>query len=354
MAADHTDRPLGLGVVGCGSLAYWTHLPLANRLRGARLVGAADPDDDARHRAKARIAAPIVPGLDELLELDGLDAVIVATPTHDHSATTERCLAAGKHVYVEKPIADSREQASRVGTEVQRSGRTLRVGFNRRLHPAFEQAKRAIQNDHIGTVRSISMRFCEPVAASEMPSWKAERATGGGVLLDLASHHVDLVRWLLDEEVARVRAHIRSRESDHDEAWLDLHTRGGVRANGFYSFLAGRSDTMDIIGSRATIRIDRHRTAATLQASRRIGYGVRNQRLPTTAATWAWRFARLTRPSVESSFQRALQQFVDECNGRSGRVLADFEDGRRNLEVLLAAEASALSEGAQPVSLPEL
>ena len=344
------SRPLGLGVAGCGNLSYWTHLPLAQRLRGARLVGAADPDADARRRAATRAKVPIVADLDDLLAMESVEAVLIVTPTHLHASTAVRCLEAGKHVYIEKPLASTSEDADRVRAAAQRSDRVLRVGFNRRLHPAFEQAKRAILDGRIGTVRSVTTRFCEPSVTADMAAWRRRRESGGGTLFDLASHHVDLVRWLLNDEIADVNAHIRSEESDHDEAWLELRTRKGVVATGFYSFRAGRSDTMDIVGSRATIRIDRHRTGARVQTSRRLGYGVRNTGLPTTRAIWQWRLARLVRPSLESSYRRSLQQFVAECQGHSERLLADVDDGRRNLEVLLAAETAAQND--RRVELP--
>ena len=68
----------------------------------------------------------------------------------------------------------------------------------------------------IGNVRAVQSTFCEPSTPEAMPAWKRNRATGGGVLLDLASHHIDLTRWFLSDEVVSATAWIGSAQTDQD------------------------------------------------------------------------------------------------------------------------------------------
>ena len=117
-----------------------------------------------------------------------------------------------------------------------------------------------------------------------MPAWKKHRATGGGVLLDLGSQHVDLLRWLLDDEIAGVAARITSDRSEQDTAWLRCTMARGAEAHGFFSFNAGRTDFVEVIGERGTIRVDRHRAAPVLQLARRpaTACGARSSRRAST------------------------------------------------------------------------
>ena len=88
---------------------------------------------------------------------------------------------AGKHVYLEKPIASSTADGARVVDAAARAGVTVMLGFNRRFHPLYEQARQLIQDGRLGDIRAVQTTFCEPAAPDAMPEWKRHRATGGGV-----------------------------------------------------------------------------------------------------------------------------------------------------------------------------
>ncbi|MEO7368276.1 MAG: Gfo/Idh/MocA family oxidoreductase, partial [Gemmatimonadaceae bacterium] len=188
-----SDR-VGVGVVGCGVIAYWVYLRLLSKMRDARLIVASDPSPAARARAEQVVKCPIVESADSVLEHPVVDAVVICAPTEFHADLTIAALASGKHVFVEKPIAIDAESSERVMTAVGRTDCIARVGFNRRRHPMFEQAKMLLADGAIGEVRAIQSAFCEPMVANEMSEWRRTRKRGGGVLLDLASHHFDLMR----------------------------------------------------------------------------------------------------------------------------------------------------------------
>ena len=165
---------------------------------------------------------------------------------------------------------------------------------------------------------------------------------GGGVLLDLASHHIDSLRWLLQDDIVSVESRVESRSTEGDEAWLRLSLRkSGAEVSGFYSFRAGRADTLEFLGERGTLRIDRFRSSPSLRLARRFGYGVRSACLLPGPGATSWRLARLLKPSWEPSYRRALGGFADLCRGGSPGNLASLDDGLRSLEVILAAEESA-------------
>ena len=334
--------PVRVGVIGCGVIAYWVHLRLLQRMTDATLVVASDPAPEARKRAARITRVPIVERAEEILSNRGVDAVVICAPTDVHAELAIAALGAGKHVFLEKPIATSAHDAESVIAAAERSGLSAMVGFNRRLHPLFEQARRFIMAGELGRVHAVQSAFCEPMAVEQMSAWRQRRETGGGVLLDLASHHVDLVRWFLDDEVESVECSVASQVTEDDTATLSLSMSKGAAVQSFFSYRTARADYLEFIGERGTLRLDRHQPKFTLRVARRLGYGTRRRFVMPDNAVVKWRAQRLAHPSKEPSYERALAAFVDSIRGGPGRV-ASLADGARSLEVILAAELSARS-----------
>jgi myo-inositol 2-dehydrogenase / D-chiro-inositol 1-dehydrogenase len=303
-------------------------------------VAAADPDPEARARTRRLAPIAIYEHSGELLERSDVDAVVICAPTGAHAELAIAAARAGKHVYVEKPLATSLADAERVIDAVDAAGVTAVVGFNRRLHPLFERARELLDAGRIGRVHAAQMVFCEPPPAGGMPAWKRRRETGGGVLLDLASHHIDLLRWYFRDEVTVVAASLASDAAEHDGARLDLAFEKGVRAQGYFSFATGMADHLEFFGEAGTLRVDRYRPSVEVRGRRRFGYGLRRQWVAPAPRTAMWRLYRKMRPGRDPSYGRALRAFVEVVNGRTSE-LASLSDGLRALDVVVAAERSA-------------
>ena len=326
--------------MGCGVIAYWAHLRALRRMPGARLVAAADADPAARSRAHALTRVPVHDSLEALLLRPDLHAVVIALPTHLHADAAVAAASAGKHFYVEKPIAASMSDARRVVEAAARAGVVGAVGYNRRFHPLFQLARRRVAGGIIGRVRGALTAFCEPLSGEALPEWRRGRATGGGVLLDLGSHHVDLLRWLLDDEIATATADVRSDRSEQDSASLALTTRGGVEVRSWFSYRAGLADFVELVGERGTLRIDRHSPVLRLGTARRLGYGVRWRTVVPDGDVIRWRLRRLVRPSLDPSYRRSLEAFIRRLHD-GGPGPATLEDGLASLEVILGAECAS-------------
>ena len=340
---------MGVAVLGCGTLACWTHLPILARLPGATLVAAADPDPAARARAERIAKVPVHERAEDAIASAGVDAVIITSATPSHAALAVAAARAGKHIYVEKPLALDIAEARRVLDAVRQAQVIGAVGFNFRIHPLHRQAATLVREGRLGPLRAVQAAFCEPVAADRMPPWKRRRETGGGVLLDLASHHVDSLRWMLPDEVISVEeARVASLETEQDVARMTLTTRGGCDVQAYFSFRTGPADFLQLIGARGTLRVDRYRTRLDLRVARRLGYGMRTSWVHPNAALASLAMRRLTRPSYEPSFRASLAAFVDRLRGTPG-PLATVEDGARSLAVVLAAEQSARTGQRVPV-----
>jgi predicted dehydrogenase len=304
-------EPLRVGVLGYGAIAQAVHVPLLRRAQGATLVAVADCSPAARLAAER--LAPAIEVFEDpsaLIGSEQIDAVIVCTPSASHGPIALQVLAAERHLYLEKPLAIDREGAERAAAAAGRSSVVAVIGFNRRFHPAFLQLRNALDAGAAGELLELRTRFCEPLAGT-LPEWKQRRETGGGALLDLASHHVDLVRFVAGEEVSLESAAIKSIAAEHDEAELVLRLASGVRAILEVSFHGARADTVVAHCARRTLRANRHA-------------GLRSR----------------LRPGWDPSYRRSLQAFVDRTHG-SQIALPTLEDGLRSLEIVLAAERSA-------------
>lgn len=329
-----------IGLLGCGSVAYWIHARALRGIPGVRLAAAADPDAAARERVRRVTGARVYERASDLLEREDIEAVVICAPTNLHADLAIAAASAGKHFYLEKPIATTAADAESVIEAAARAGVTAAIGFNRRRHPLFERARELLAGGSIGAVRGVQTTFCEPTPPDAMPGWKRHRATGGGVLLDLASHHIDQLRWMLDDEVASISTALGSERTEHDTARVELEMAGGAQVQGFFSFRAGLADRLEFMGERGTLRVDRHAAGLSLRVGLRRGYGTRAHWVAPRPAVMAWRLERSWRPAADPSYRRSLRAFVHHARGTASPV-ASLTDGLRSLEVVLAAEDAA-------------
>lgn len=332
--------PLRVGVLGCGAIAAWAHLPALSRLTGARLVGAADPDPAARARA-ARWTPAVHATPDELLARRDVEAVVVAVPPGLNAELVEAACSAGKHVYLEKPLAVSLSAAERIAAAAQRAGVTVALGFNRRLHPTLVRARAALAEGLVGPVRAVQSRFCETPGSAGLPEWRRRRATGGGVLLDLASHHADLLWWLLGAGVVAASARLRSDSSEHDSAWVRWTLEGGAEVQSYFSYRTPGEDWIAFSGERGTLIVDRHRFALSLDRSRPGRYGTRRTRSLPGFGELLGRCAHAAGHVYEPSYRRSLAAFAASVRAGGAAEPATLGDGMRALRAVLAAEAAA-------------
>ncbi|MBA3844965.1 MAG: Gfo/Idh/MocA family oxidoreductase, partial [Actinobacteria bacterium] len=283
-------------------------------------------------RDRARRLAPqalVFADADELLARPDVDAVVITAPSGLHASLAIATLETQRHLFLEKPIASTLEEGRRV-LAASRGDRVAVVGFNWRFQPLVARARELVLAGAIGEVRAMSTAFCEP---GLQPGWKRARAEGGGVLLDLGSHHFDLIQWLLAAQVERVEASLRSEESDQDSASVRLLLDDGRVASSFFSFRAARAHSLELFGERGVIRIDRYARTLSLHG--------RRARVATPSVL-AWRARAFVQRGSEPSWTLLLQGFVDAVRGAEVE-LPTLADGLRSLEVVSAAEHAAAS-----------
>ena len=340
---------LRVGVIGCGRIARGVHLPVLARLGGVRIASVAEPDEDGR-RAAAAIARGATAYADyrDLLRAGGVDAAVICVPPHLHAPVAIAAFEAGLHVYVEKPLVPSLVESMPV-LDAWRRARTIgMIGFNFRFHPQIASIRQRIRDGAIGT--PLGVRGVFSILPHELPDWKRTRSTGGGVLLDLVSHHVDLVHHLLEDDVVRVYATSRSLRGEADHAAVQLELASGVMVQLFASLGATDENRLEVLGTEGKLVMDRIELLRPehVPATER---GARARRVVRALAALEPRRV-LRSPGAEPSFAAALEAFTWSASGNAFAG-PDLLDGVRNLAVIEAAERSLASRAAEAPRWPE-
>lgn len=182
-------------IVGCGAVAEHGHIPAAKKV-GAQIVGVVDPN---LQRARALVPeATVTASLDDALEL--ATYFVVASPHRFHADAATLLARSNKRVLVEKPLHISEYQSGILSKLTISQRRHLTMAMIRRLQPGFAVAKRLIIDGAFGTLQSVTIKegsvYSWPVTTASF--WDRELA-GGGVLVDVGSHVLDLIYFLLGD-----------------------------------------------------------------------------------------------------------------------------------------------------------
>jgi UDP-N-acetylglucosamine 3-dehydrogenase len=200
-APDLRGVVVGLGVMGSN------HVRVLHSLEGVQLVAVADTDAARRERVeRAHTGVRAYASLAEALDRETLDFACVAVPPAGLPGATAEALAGGLHVLVEKPTAPSEEQAQQMIDDAAARGLLLGVGHIERWNPAVVGMKKRLDEGAVGRVLHLHARRLSPFP---------NRQGSQGVALDLATHDIDVMRYVTGEEVSRVYAEASSPLSDN-------------------------------------------------------------------------------------------------------------------------------------------
>ena len=230
-AAGFDVAALRWGVIGYGWVARDYAVP-GMLAAGGRLAAVADPDPESRRHA-ATLGATGHADWAALLHDPEVEAVYVATPNHLHRAAVEACCAARKPVLCEKPMAATLADAEAMGDAVRAAGIRYGTAFDQRHHPAHAAMRDAVARGAVGTVTAVRITYaCWVDAGWAGDNWRADPArAGGGALMDLAPHGLDLVDAILGGPVVEVAAMTQRRVQAYavdDGALLIGRTASGV------------------------------------------------------------------------------------------------------------------------------
>lgn len=250
-----------VALMGAGSIGR-VHARCWDRLPGAEIVGVLDPREDA-----ARALGLPFTDWDTLLRQTQPDIVDVCTPTPLHREYVEKAAAAGKAVFVEKPLARTLADCDAMIDAVEHAGVPAMTGHVLRFFPEYAAAKRLVDAGAVGTPAAIrTARMGGFPSWSDAPNWYADPAQSGGVALDLILHDFDWLRWTFGP-VSRVYARglygQKEYEGRLDYALVTLRFVSGAAGHvtGSWAHPSGFRTTLEIAGDRGLVEHDSARSA---------------------------------------------------------------------------------------------
>lgn len=331
-------EPIRVGVIGVGRMGARHAQNLSGAVAGAKLVAVADPDEAAVRRVGDELGvAGVYTDYRELLARDDVEAVVIAAPADTREEMIAACLAAGKHMLCEKPVAHDLPAARRVAKMLEGAEVTFQLGFMRRFDPAYVRAHRLIREGVIG--RPVFIRLVSRDAEGPPLGFVGG---SGGLFVDSSVHDFDLARWLMGSEVERVYAlggtFVYPEYAEHgdiDVGAVSLRFAGGA---------IGLHDNARKSGYGYDIRTEVLGTDGAIQ----IGYLNQDSVV----------LLKKDRPSCDyvpdflarfaDAYRLELQHFIDVLR-KGGTPAVGVEDGVRALEIAAAARASL--ESGLPVSV---
>jgi len=312
-------KDIGIGIIGVGIMGRGHALYLSDYVKGGKVVAIYDTNLATAQKVakevfkKTKVLPKVYKDLSMILDDQLVKAVIIASPDHLHANHLEQAILAGKDVLCEKPLASKEKDARKVAKLARNSKSIVGIGFMRRFDRPYQDLKREIESGKYGKVlqiRCTSRNVSSPTATTEL------------LLTNVAVHEIDIIRWLLGEEIVSVGvnfAKTTSKANSHlsDPISVNCHTESGVLAtidicaNSTYGYEVG----MEVITENGSLVIEN-------LGQLNIAY---NFKLPTRKGgtlhkDWMGRF--------KQAYIAELKAFVNSLQKRKlDKNLATVEDG---------------------------
>jgi myo-inositol 2-dehydrogenase/D-chiro-inositol 1-dehydrogenase len=309
--------PLRIGIVGLGRLGQRHAQALAFSTRNCVLTAACSPVEAEQAYAREQLGiTQVYSSYEDLLASPDVDAVVLVTPTSLHADQAIAALQAGKHVFVEKPLALNLPDCERVLAEAEKHpGLIAMVGFVRRFDPSYRAAQAGIAAGDIGRPFIVRSQTCDQ---NDPEGFFVKFApTSGGLFMDCSVHDIDLARWMLGRPKA-LRAFATGTIALHpgleacgdvDNGIAVVEFEGGAKAVLYASrtMAHGHETSTEVIGTAGKLTIGEHAARDRIVTSD--AHGVRHAVLKD----FYERF--------QAAFAAEMAEFVAACRGETQLTL---------------------------------
>lgn len=202
------SRKLKVAIIGCGGIANGKHLPSLFKLKkDVELVAFCDIIVERAEKAASEYGVPgakVYENYKDLLQAGDIEVVHVLTPNDSHAEISIAAMEAGNHVMCEKPMAKTAADARKMLEASKKTGRKLTIGYNNRYRPDAWHLKKVCESGELGEVYFAK---AHAIRRRAVPTWGVfldEEKQGGGALIDIGTHALDMTLWMMDNYKPKV------------------------------------------------------------------------------------------------------------------------------------------------------
>ena len=269
---------LKIGIIGCGGIANGKHMPALKKIKEAEMVAFCDIIPERAEKAAAEYGADgakVYTDYNEMLKTENLDIVHICTPNNIHAPASVASMEAGCHVMCEKPMAKTVAQAKEMLEAAKRTGKKLTIGYQNRFTAENLYLHEACENGDLG---DIYYAEAEAIRRRAVPTWGVfidEEAQGGGPLIDIGTHALDMTLWHMNNyEVASVKGSVfkkLSKQTRTANAWGDWDIEKYTAEDSAFGFVTMKNGATIIVKSSWAINLAEPREAMCILAGTKAG-----------------------------------------------------------------------------------
>ena len=265
------DEKVKLAIIGCGAIAKQYHMPVLKSIDECSVVAVCDLIPERAEYAASFFGISrerVFTDAAELLKIEEIQGVVILTPNYNHCEMTELAAIHKKHVFCTKPMARSVEECQRMIDACEKNNVQLFISFMHRYLNGIEEAKRLIETNYIGDIQMVRV-LNAPGATSTVSKWFYKKENvGGGCVMDIGVHGIDLVRYLIGDisrvlyaDIGCFRSVIESGgekicPDNEDHAAVMYQTESGALVDqmiSWHHWTTADRFSMEIFGSQGTI-----------------------------------------------------------------------------------------------------
>jgi UDP-N-acetyl-2-amino-2-deoxyglucuronate dehydrogenase len=326
---------LKFAIVGCGRISKrHSELLGLDQIKGAKLVAACDLDEAKAHKLASQFSIPSFTDMHEMMRSVDTDVVVVLTESGNHAKHVIELAQHGKHIVVEKPMALTLDDADAMIRACDKAGVKLFVVKQNRFNVPVVKLREAMEQGRFGklVLGTVRVRWCRPQAYYDQDAWRGTWALDGGVLTNQASHHVDLLEWMMGEveSVFAMSTTALAKIEAEDTAVVTLKFKNGALGIIEATTAVRPKDlegSISVLGEGGTVEIG--------------GFAVNKMK--------TWNFVKpeegdenvmeqysVNPPSVYGFGHQAYYEHVVDCIVNKKQHLVDGLEGRKSLELINA------------------
>ena len=334
---------ISLGIIGAGRIGKVHAQSIMNHITSARLKTIADPfmNEETEASLRALGVSDCTKDYKKILNDPEIDAVLLCSSTNTHADLSLEAIAAGKHVFCEKPVSQDIAKIREVMEKLKGTKLKYQVGFNRRFDHNFEAIRAAVANGDVGDVHIVRITSRDP--APPPPEYAA---VSGGMFLDMTIHDFDMVRYLTASDVVEVFANgavlvdpLIGKAGDIDTAIISLKMANGALAviDNSRQAVYGYDQRAEVFGSKGQASVSNDTNSSLI--------------LSSETGIHAEKPLYFFLERYMASFTKEVRMFVQAIE-QDCPVPVDINDGLQ--PVLIAAAALRSLKEHRPVLLSEI